>query len=89
VVKDRLTYVGATVYVQSGFLLCRLVSLTVLCMVQCKFCECGVLLRLNVYLTAPDSGLLLRCTKRLEVDSAPQMRLNTKLMKCTVLCTLD
>lgn len=74
-VKGRLTYGGATVYVQSGFLLCRLVSLSILCMVQCKFFEYGMLLRLNVYWTAPDSHFLLRCTKCLEVDSSSLMRL--------------
>lgn len=45
-----------------GWLRGRLVSMTILCMVQCKFCEYDVFLRLNVYLTAPDSRLLLRCT---------------------------
>jgi len=45
VVKGRLTFVGVTVYVQSDFLLCRLVSVTILCIVQCKFFEYGKLLR--------------------------------------------
>jgi hypothetical protein len=89
VVKGRLTFVGATAYVQSGFLLCKLVSWTILCMVQCKFCEYGVLVRLNMYWTAPDSRFLLRCTKCLEVNSASLMRLITKLIKRTVLPTLD
>ena len=69
VVKGRLTYTGATVYVQSGCLLCRLVCLTILCMVKCKVCKYGVLLMLNAYLTAPDSYFLLTCTKCLEVIS--------------------